>query len=224
MEHFDQYPLLTKKKADYILFCRVIGLMRTGAHLTESGLYKIVSIRAAMNRGLNADKQAAFPDVGIEERPIITVPEIINPHWVAGFANGDGSFSVTILEKTEKRPLSVRLAFAISQHIRDFELINAIKEFMGAGGVTTYKFSCLMTIWGIKNLRDIVIPFFNEYPLHGAKRLDYDKFVIIASMQRAKVHLSKDGIQTIRDLKATINTKYPARLPQYLMKKHLWNN
>ena len=36
-----------KKKADYILFKKVVDLMNDKKHLTQEGLHKIVSIRAS---------------------------------------------------------------------------------------------------------------------------------------------------------------------------------
>jgi hypothetical protein len=47
--HFDKYPLLSKKRADFILFKRIVDLMNRGEHLTKEGLNKIVSIKASMN-------------------------------------------------------------------------------------------------------------------------------------------------------------------------------
>lgn len=51
--HFNKYPLLTQKRADFILFKEIIDLMNKGKHLTNEGLLKIISIKASMNKGLN---------------------------------------------------------------------------------------------------------------------------------------------------------------------------
>jgi hypothetical protein len=40
LPHFDQYPLLTQKKADYLLFREVVMMMQRGEHLTLDGLKK----------------------------------------------------------------------------------------------------------------------------------------------------------------------------------------
>ena len=50
--HFDKYPLLTKKQADYILFKKTAIMMKKGEHLTSEGLKAIINIRASSNRGL----------------------------------------------------------------------------------------------------------------------------------------------------------------------------
>jgi len=48
-KHFDLYPLITQKRADYELFKRVLELIKEKEHLTEEGLRKILGIKASMN-------------------------------------------------------------------------------------------------------------------------------------------------------------------------------
>lgn len=52
LPHFDKYPLITQKLADYLLFREVVLMMKQGKHLTSEGLKAIINIRASMNRGL----------------------------------------------------------------------------------------------------------------------------------------------------------------------------
>jgi hypothetical protein len=47
--HFDKYPLLTQKRADYILFKEVALIIKEGQHLTQKGLQEIVNKRASIN-------------------------------------------------------------------------------------------------------------------------------------------------------------------------------
>lgn len=67
IDHLGSYPLITKKRAVPLraleLFKRVLELMNRQEHLTPEGLMKIVSIKAAMNKGLSEDLQTAFPNV-----------------------------------------------------------------------------------------------------------------------------------------------------------------
>jgi len=53
INHFEKYPLKTKKWADYLLFKKAIRLIQQKKHLTKQGLRKIVAIRASMNLGLS---------------------------------------------------------------------------------------------------------------------------------------------------------------------------
>jgi NADH:ubiquinone oxidoreductase subunit K len=50
--HFNKYPLLTKKQADFILFKEIILLMLNKEHSTLEGVKKIVKIKASLNTGL----------------------------------------------------------------------------------------------------------------------------------------------------------------------------
>ena len=80
INHFDKYPLITKKRADYILFKRVLVLMKRKEHLTPEGLRKFVALRASMNLGLSDKLKTAFPSVVPVERPIGMLPKTIDPN------------------------------------------------------------------------------------------------------------------------------------------------
>ena len=43
IDHFNKYPLITHKLADYKLFCNVVAMMQRKEHLTREGLEKIVA-------------------------------------------------------------------------------------------------------------------------------------------------------------------------------------
>lgn len=52
----------------------------------------------------------------------------------------------------------------------------------------------------IKNKFDIenkVIPFFNEYPILGVKRLDFEDFKKVAELVKNKEHLNVEGLNKI---------------------------
>jgi hypothetical protein len=80
--HFDKYPLLTQKKADYLLFKSAVCLMSEGEHLTAEGLRKLVSIKASINNGLREVLQTAFPGIIPVKRPIVPNSTILisDPH------------------------------------------------------------------------------------------------------------------------------------------------
>jgi hypothetical protein len=46
---FIKYPLQGSKKQNFEDFCKVVSLIKSGAHLTESGLEEIRVIKAGMN-------------------------------------------------------------------------------------------------------------------------------------------------------------------------------
>jgi hypothetical protein len=102
--HFDKYPLITQKRADFILFKSIIEVMKKGEHLTIEGLYKILSIKAYLNKGLPETLLVSLPTItpsprklaGGEEMPVIETQENIDPFRMVGFVMGEGCFYVSI--------------------------------------------------------------------------------------------------------------------------------
>jgi len=103
IDHFDKFPLKTKKSKDYNLFKKAFFSIKNKEHLTKQGLEYLVKIKSSMNYGLSNELKLAFPDIkicpvktfanNISVKPII---EVFEPNWVSGFASGDGSFQVEI--------------------------------------------------------------------------------------------------------------------------------
>jgi hypothetical protein len=76
LDHFDKYPLITQKRADYLLFKRALDLFNNKEHLTKKGMDKIVAIKASINLGLNGELKLAFPDIVPVTRPLVENTEI----------------------------------------------------------------------------------------------------------------------------------------------------
>jgi hypothetical protein len=79
LPHFDKYPLITQKLADYIIFKEIITLMNKKEHINLEGLNKIVSLRASLNLGLFDSLKKFFPNIKAVVRPLIDNKEIPNP-------------------------------------------------------------------------------------------------------------------------------------------------
>ena len=59
----DNYPLITKKHSDYLLFKQVVLLMANKEHSNLEGIRKVVSLKSSINLGLSAELKEAFPDI-----------------------------------------------------------------------------------------------------------------------------------------------------------------
>jgi len=88
INHFDRYPLISKKRADYELFKGAISLMDNKEHLTLGGLDKLISIRAALNLGLTSVLNTAFPNVITFPKLDLWDSKIKDLNWLAGFTSG----------------------------------------------------------------------------------------------------------------------------------------
>ena len=79
IRHFKKYKLLTKKRADFELWCKIIEIIKTKRHLTFQGLLEILAVRGSLNLGLSDKLKLAFPDVVPAERPIVELPRTVDP-------------------------------------------------------------------------------------------------------------------------------------------------
>jgi hypothetical protein len=77
--HFDNYPLITKKYADYILFKKIVYCVKNKEHLTKEGLSKIVSLKSSMNLGLSEELKKDFSDITPALRPLTVDKETFSP-------------------------------------------------------------------------------------------------------------------------------------------------
>lgn len=77
--HFDAFPLITQKQADYLLFRHaVLDYVQHKKHLNLDGVEKLVAIRASMNLGLNDTLKKSFTTVVPVERSIVLSQSV--PH------------------------------------------------------------------------------------------------------------------------------------------------
>lgn len=127
--HFKLYPLLTQKRADFLLFEQVVNLMFLKKHLTELGLLNILGLRANLNKGMYIKD---IPNCVPVDRPIVTLPETLDPNWVSGFTSGDGGFFAQVTEsETHSLGYRVRLRYEVCQDIRDKHLMSMLVSFFG---------------------------------------------------------------------------------------------
>lgn len=211
--HLEQYPLKTKKLADFILFKEILNLILNKEHLTISGLHKIVAIKASMNLGLSDKLQAAFQDITPIARPVIN-NMTIEPEWLAGFASAEACFFVNIFNSpTHKLKAGVQLEFSISQHSRDEILMKSLIEFLNCGNVHNYNNACYYRVGNLLGITQNIIPLFKTYPILGEKSKDFSDFCEVLEMIKDKKHLTKEGLEQIRLIKAGMNTGRSKSLP-----------
>jgi hypothetical protein len=208
--HFEKYPLLTKKRIDFLLFKSAVELINAGEHLHLEGLQKIVNIRASLNKGLTDILEKSFPNTIPVPRPAHKHMDIPNPNWLCGFVNGEGSFYVPISKsKSTVTGYSVRLGFSIGQHSRDVDLLTSFVDYMKVGFITkdSNKPACSYAVIGFNDVVKTIIPFFEKYPLYGSKQLDFILFLEIASLMKEKIHLTNEGLNNIKDIKSRMNLR-----------------
>ena len=212
INHFEKYPLLTKKLEDFQLFSQIVTLIHKKEHLTITGLHKIISLRASMNKGLSTLMKTTFPDIIPATRPSRSDEELINskidPYWMAGFVAGEGCFSIRITKSlTLKTGYQVQLRFNVTQHSIDKVFMNSLVAFWGCGKVfLRFRENKVdFQILKLKDLTDKVIPLFQSISLQGVKSKDFADFCKAVDIMKVKGHLTNEGLDQIRRLKAGMN-------------------
>jgi len=127
-------------------------------------------------------------------------------HYLAGFADGEGSFNVSFRPRKDyKMPWKISLCFNISQKER--VILSLFKRYIGCGtmrqrrdGVWYYEVNNFSAI------KENVIPFFKKYRfLSQKKKRDFSKFCMIAKMIEEGKHLNLNGIKEILDVRRNMN-------------------
>ena len=129
------------------------------------------------------------------------------PEWISGFVDGEGCFFVGINKHPEMTSgYQVLPEFTVVQHVRDVQILHAIKKFFGCGVVRSnhddrmaYRVRC------IEHLLQRIIPFFEAHPLRTKKRIDFLKFREIVLKMQKGVHLDPQGIKKIREIAQSMN-------------------
>ena len=165
-----------------------------------------------MNKGLSDELKSAFPDIVPANRPLASDLQIKDPNWVSGFTSGEGCFWVRLNNNPAKKKVQVQLEFQITQDSRDKELINSFLSYLDCGRIRVRKYkvlkndTCLDFI--VTKFCDIdknIISFFRKYPILGVKALDFEDWCIAAEIVKSKAHLSIEGLERIRQIKAGMN-------------------
>lgn len=206
--HFDKYPLLTKKRADYELWKQIVGMLNRKEHLTNEGLLDIVNIRASINGGCSEELKAAFPDIRPYARPEVELSEISDPNWILGFTEAEGNYLVHLQKDTNnKSNLITSLRFQLTQHLRDKELMDRLETYFDCGNVVIRSAGYTACDYQVRKFLDItekIIPFFEKYPLIGMKSLDFKDFKRVAEMIK-QGPLTEEDREIIKQIKIGMN-------------------
>jgi hypothetical protein len=207
INHFNNYPLLTKKYSDYILFKEVINLMKEGRHLTLEGLNRIVSIKATLNdRKLSNALSLAFPDIEPNLRPESSLRNIQDLNWLAGFTDAEGCFFISLKKSpTSNLGETVWLKFILTQHSRDKDLLQSFTQALNCGRYISKLNYGEFVVEKFTDIRDKIIPIFEKFKLHGIKSKNYEDFKRAAILIENKAHLTRKGLDELKIIKGKMN-------------------
>ena len=211
IKHFDRYPLITEKQADYILWKQAFEIVQQREHLIIEGLREIVAKKATMNTANLSEKlKIAFPNLIPVHRPVplSVINKQIKPYWISGFISGEGSFMVKIkASKSHSLGYQTQLEFQVSQHSRDELLIKYFIEYFDCGYLRKNETRPLVD-FKVTRFDDIlckIIPFIKKYPVIGVKNEDFADWCKVAELIKVNKHLTEEGLDRIRQIKVSMN-------------------
>lgn len=205
--HFDKYPLVTKKRADFELFKSALSIINKGP-LSLADLQSVVDIKASLNNGLSPELQSLFPKTVPVKRPVYLLTDTYNPFWVVGFTEAESSFFIGFYKsKSCRLGTAVRLRFVLTQHSRDEKMLQGFIKFFGCGTYTLRKNNLAgdFIVFKLEEINSKIIPFFLQYPLLGSKALSFQYFYQGAEIMNNKGHLSLEGLSELQSIKSRMN-------------------
>jgi hypothetical protein len=107
-------------------------------HLTIKGFLKILAIKAVFinKKGLSDNILKAYPNVvSINKPEFIPNTSPLNPYWIAGFVQADGTFGLNYIKQIMKLGYTCQPQFCITQHERDLVVLKRIMSTMGCGNL-----------------------------------------------------------------------------------------
>ena len=208
--HFESYPLQSEKFVDYKLWSECVKIMIVKDHLKESGLFRILSLKTALNKGISQKLKEEFPNIVVLKRPELNYStDLLDNNWIAGFSAAESSFSITISEKQDRKLSQVRARFSIGLNHRDEHLLIKIKNQFNAGNLYSVN-TALISNYEVGNLQEIkekFIPFFDLYPLNNIKSQDFLDFKKVINLINNKEHLTESRLLLIKEIKNNMNLR-----------------
>jgi len=104
----------------------------------------------------------------------LTNQNILNPWWISGFIDAEGSFMLTFWENSKvKLGWTAQPSFSIRLHKKDKSILEAIRDTIGIGSI--HDGSEDAVVYKISSIKDleVLINYLNKYPLITQKQADF---------------------------------------------------
>ena len=111
-----------------------------------------------------------------QERPsVAAIPPAVG-YYLAGFAHGEGSFMIACRRRADYvRGWKISAAFNVSQ--TDPEPLMVFRATFGCGSLRRGgNHGWYFEVNSLGDIRSVVVPFFERFPLMGAKARDFEAF------------------------------------------------
>ena len=154
-------------------------------------------------------RDAPQKDKGLSQPEASERKIVLNPSFISGFSDAEGSFVVTILKNPRyKIGWNVQARFQIKLHEKDRALLLLIqKYFENIGYISKIndRFTVEFRVSDITSLNNIIIPHFEKYSLITNKYEDFVVFKQIVSLMSENKHTNLEGLKEILVHRASLN-------------------
>jgi hypothetical protein len=149
---------------------------------------------------------------------------LITIGWLTGFVDGEGCFSVPIFpnSKTSLR-WQVQPRFVVVQGESSRDVLEEMEQFFGCGKININRRRdnhredlCRYQVQRFADLRDVIVPFFEQYPLRTSKRDNFEKFAEVIRLMDLRMHLTVPGLIQIAGIAQTMNFRKPSEVLRIL--------
>jgi hypothetical protein len=139
----------------------------------------------------------------------------LNPWFVTGFTDGDGSFAVSITKKKVGIGWKIVPMFTIGLDLKDLDLLVQIKDFFKTGNIYISKRGVVYyTVGSVKDIVKYIIPHFDKYPLVTQKLKDFVLFKEIVLLMEKGEHNILPGLKKVFSLKVNLNKGLPTAVKE----------
>ena len=129
--------------------------------------------------------------------------------YIAGYVDGEGSFSVTINRNpTSRFKLQLVPELHVSQNGDRREVLDLIKKRLGCGYIKRNGRKDQVMVFVVRNREDLltkVIPFFERSPLLSSKRNEFETFARVVRSRAKGEHLDELGFSKVLKLGLSMN-------------------
>nr|QYC94359.1 hypothetical protein [Oedogonium sp. 244] len=201
------YKIKDKKAFDWIInkksdVVRLLNLIN-GSLRTE---YKLAQIHKNM---------IGLIDSNYQQKPDIS--NLLESWWLAGFTEAEGCFYVHILDPRKHRS-SIEIRAHYKFGLKDNTILNQLREIFGSsvykrthsydskrGEYIEKKITYYWSSTSFKAAQKVVLYFENRHLL-GSKRDSFEKWRFILLLVLSKQYKNPEVLETIKQLKKTMNT------------------
>ena len=179
---------------------RINPIIRLRCTLTD--FERNYQVRTLFNQFLN---KRSYSSIAL--KPSVSKSNF-NPWYITGLVDGEGSFMVRIRRNSKYRTgWTVVAIFSIAFDKKDLPLLEGIKaHFGGLGSIKKNgKGTFSYRIESSEQIYNVILPYFNKYPLITQKLGDYLLFREVVELMNNKEHLTDKGLNKIVSIKASIN-------------------